>query len=547
MKARIDQIVRKRRGLADVSEREVDVNTIRIGRSGAAEIHLADPRVRLDHAVIEGGNGRFEIRAFGDAIILIDGQPNSVGVLRPGTRVSVGPYELRLGEPPEGVDLLIAVELVQPFDAEAASALTEDMREVARHLPGRRLVAWTLSLVVLALFLAVPVIAALSPGMREATKAFRPLAAWNSGPISNVHRPIAENCTACHVKPFVQVENAQCLVCHAATRQHADPQMVDLSGIRCESCHKEHNGQRLASRADDGFCIGCHANIAAVAPKTALAAVGPFATAHPEFRPTVVADAAGPAFARVALDRKPVENSNLRFPHDKHLKRDGLRTHAGVVTLSCANCHTPDPSGATMLPVRMEAQCGTCHTLGFERRFPDWTVPHGEPDKVRRTIAGLYSQIALAERREVDRAQPTRQRPGEASPEEKVQREADRAWVEARTEEAMVTTFGASGCGLCHVTEKKPEGWTVRPVHVASQFMEKARFNHARHTTVGCGECHAAQTSSSSADVMLPGIATCRGCHGGDKPEDGKVASTCLSCHEFHTHAVHIRSAETSK
>jgi hypothetical protein len=174
-------------------------------------------------------------------------------------------------------------------------------------------------------------------------------------------------------------------------------------------------------------------------------------------------------------------------------------------------------------------------------------VPHGEPDRVRRTISGLYSQIALAERREVDRAQSTRQRPGELSSEERIQREADRAWVEARTEEAMATTFGASGCGFCHVTEKKPEGWTVKPVHVAPKFMATARFNHARHTTVGCGECHAVQNSSTSADLLLPGIESCRGCHGGERPAVGKVASTCVSCHAFHTHAVHIRSAEAAK
>jgi predicted CXXCH cytochrome family protein len=547
MRARIDQIVRKRRGLADVSERDIDVATIRIGRGGSAEIHLADPRVQLDHAVIEGADGRFEIRAVGDAILLVDGRPVAVALLKPGARISVGPYELRIGEPPPGFELAIAVELMQPFDAESAAALTDDMREIARHLPGRRLVAWALSLAILVLFVAVPVIAALSPGLREATKAFRPLAAWNSGPISNVHRPIAENCSACHARPFVQVENAQCLACHAATRQHADPQMVDLGGLRCESCHKEHNGQKLATRADDGFCAGCHAAIAKVAPNTTLADVGAFATAHPEFRPTVVADPVGPVLRSMSLESKPTEHSNLRFPHDKHLRREGLRTATGVVTLTCANCHTPDPSGVTMLPPRMEAQCGGCHTMGFERRFPDWTVPHGEPDKVRRTIAGLYSQVALAERREIDRAQPTRQRPGDLSADEKVQRETDRAWVEARTEEAMTTTFGASGCGLCHVTERKPEGWTVKPVHVAHAFMHKARFSHARHTTTGCGECHAAQTSATSGDVLLPGIETCRGCHGGGTPAVGKVASTCLSCHAFHTHTDHIRSAETAK
>jgi predicted CXXCH cytochrome family protein len=547
MKARIEQIVRKRRGLADVSERDVDVISLGIGRSGSADIHLADPRVRLDHAAIEGEGGRFEVRAIGDAVVLVDGRPAAVAALVPGTRVSIGPYELRIGEPPPGIDLAVAVELIQPFDAESAAALTDDMRSVARHLPGRRVVAWTLSLAIFVLFLALPVIAALSPGVRDATRMFRPLAVWNSGPISNVHRPIAENCTACHARPFVQVENAQCLACHATTRQHADPKMVDLGGERCESCHKEHNGRRLATRTADAFCAGCHDAIAKVAPATELANVGGFETAHPQFRPTLVTDAAGPVLSRISLDTRPKESSNLRFPHDKHLRREGLRTMSGTVTLTCASCHVPEAGGERMRPIAMEAQCGGCHTLGFERRFPDWTVPHGEPDKVRRTIAGLYSQIALAERREVDRARTDRQRPGELNAEERIQREADRAWVQARTDEAMATTFGAGGCGLCHLTERKADGWTVRPVRVVQEFMPKARFSHAKHTAVGCGECHAAPTSSASDDVLMPGIATCRGCHGGETPEPTKVASGCVACHAFHVHPVPIRSAEAAK
>lgn len=547
MKVRIEQIVRKRRGLADVSERDVDVTTLRIGRSGAADIHLADPRVLLDHAVIEGGDGRFEVIAVGDATVLVDGRPAVTSVILPGSRISVGPYEISIGEALPGLDLKVVVELVHPFDTQGAAELTDDDRRISRHLPPRRLIAWALSLLILVVFLGIPVLAGLSPPVREATRAFRPFAAWNSGPISNVHRPVAETCTACHARPFVRVENAQCLACHVSTRQHADTAMLDLGGERCESCHKEHNGAKLATRAYDGFCVGCHGAIAKVTPKSTLLDVAGFSGSHPEFRPTLVVDADGPVLKRISLETRPAEQSNLRFPHDKHLRRDGLRTATGVVKLGCANCHVPEPGGGRMQPVRMEAQCGGCHTLAFERRFPDWTVPHGEPDKVRRTIAGLYSQIALAERRGIDRAQPGRQRPGEVAPEEKALRETDLAWVEARTEEAMASTFGASGCGLCHLTERKATGWTVRPVHVSQRYFEKARFSHARHTTVGCAECHTAETSSASQEVLVPGIDTCHGCHGGETPTLGKVASSCLTCHAFHTHPVPIRSAEAPR
>ncbi len=541
------QIVRKRRGLADVSERDVDVTTLRIGRSGAADIHLADPRVHLDHAAIEGVERRFEVVAVGDATVLVDGRPAATAVIVPGSRISVGPYEIRIEEPSAGLDLKAVVELVHPFDAEAAAELIDDVRQISRHLPPRRLIAWALSLLVLVIFLGVPVIAGLSPSVREATRALRPFAAWNSGPISNVHRPVAETCTACHARPFVQAENAQCLACHVSTRQHADPGLLDLGGGRCEACHKEHNGAKLATRADDGFCLSCHGAMAKVAPKSTLLDVAGFAGAHPEFRPTLVTDAVGPTLTRVSLETKPAERPNLRFPHDKHLRADGLRTATGVVKLACASCHVPEPGGGRMQAVRMEAQCAGCHTLAFERRFPDWTVPHGEPDKVRRTIAGLYSQIALSERRGIDRAEPGRQRPGEAAPEERALRETDLAWVEARTGEAMASTFGASGCGLCHLTERRAEGWTVRPVHVSQRYFEKARFSHARHTTVGCGECHAAETSSASEEVLMPGIQTCLGCHGGETPAVGKVASSCLTCHAFHTHPVSIRSAEAPR
>jgi predicted CXXCH cytochrome family protein len=547
VKARIVHIIRKRRGMADQSEQVVEAPLIRVGRGAASEIYLADPQVRLEHAVIDTTPSGPVVRAAGDATVLVDGRPTALATVGPGQRISVGRHDLTLEPAPPGYDLAVSVELVRPFDAEAAAALTDRMRRVSAHLPSRRITSWVMSLLILVLFLAVPVIAGFSPAVREATKPFQPFASWNPGTIANVHRGAADSCTTCHARPFVRVENAQCLACHVTTRQHADPKFLDLNATRCETCHKEHNGVKLVTRTDDALCAGCHGRIAVTAPGTTLLDVTSFATAHPEFRPKLVTDPDGPVLKRVALDMKPVEKTNLRFPHDKHLNKEGVRTTTGVVKLDCANCHVPEPGGGAMKPVSFERNCAACHTLAFERRFPDWTLPHGEPDKVRRTMLGLYSQLALAERKGVDRAAPARQRPGEVSAEEKAQREADVAWVEARTEEAMASSMGPSGCGLCHATERKADGWAVRPVHVHQRYMEKARFSHARHVNTGCGECHAAQTSANSEEVLMPGIETCRGCHGDETPTANKVASSCLSCHAFHTHPVPMRSAEAGK
>ena len=51
-----------------------------------------------------------------------------------------------------------------------------------------------------------------------------------------------------------------------------------------------------------------------------------------------------------------------------------------------------------------------------------------------------------------------------------------------------------------------------------------------------CENCHAAQTSKESADLLIPGIANCRECHAGERAKD-KVASGCVACHGYHQSA----------
>jgi len=48
---------------------------------------------------------------------------------------------------------------------------------------------------------------------------------------------------------------------------------------------------------------------------------------------------------------------------------------------------------------------------------------------------------------------------------------------------------------------------------------------------VSCTECHAALTSRETADILIPGIATCEKCHhsGADAAE-----SRCFECHTYH-------------
>jgi predicted CXXCH cytochrome family protein len=74
-------------------------------------------------------------------------------------------------------------------------------------------------------------------------------------------------------------------------------------------------------------------------------------------------------------------------------------------------------------------------------------------------------------------------------------------------------------------------------VSLQDSFFPKAKFSHAAHEGATCTSCHAALTSESSEDVLLPSIETCRSCHAGEHTEI-RTPSTCVSCHDFHSETV---------
>ena len=75
----------------------------------------------------------------------------------------------------------------------------------------------------------------------------------------------------------------------------------------------------------------------------------------------------------------------------------------------------------------------------------------------------------------------------------------------------------------------------VAPVTLRDNFLPKGTFNHRAHEAgeLKCKDCHLAETSRSSTDVLLPSIVTCQSCHGGEHAQ-ATVQSTCTMCHGFH-------------
>src|SRR3546814_17359197 len=63
--------------------------------------------------------------------------------------------------------------------------------------------------------------------------------------------------------------------------------------------------------------------------------------------------------------------------------------------------------------------------------------------------------------------------------------------------------------------------------------MHKGWFDHKPHETEECTSCHLAEKSGAASDLLLPDLASCRECHGGESAR-AAVPSGCAMCHDYH-------------
>lgn len=544
-----------RRSSGGYAHRDVDVSAsvLRIGRGADSEIYLPDPRVPLRAAEIKLEAGGAFVESVGPFDIRVNGAPTRRARLAPGDKVTIGPYDLQAGEPPAGRELMIAVELVRPLGDHLEQLKQRSRTRLESTWLSKRRTSWGLFLALALLFLAAPVAWSLmtpaADGMANmdqrhaAAFPLTPDKPWDSGDFSSSHKFFANDCKTCHVKPFQQVRDDACLSCHGAINHHGEPELFAQASAAlpaCQSCHKEHNGDSGIILTRQALCVDCHADLKSRAPETALLNVSDFGSGHPGFRPTVVVDHAKGKVERIALtDRDRLkEDGGVRFPHDKHLTRanGGLRTPDGRRIMECGDCHTPEPGGMGMQPIRMETHCAECHQLNFEPRDPERTVPHGKPKEVQLILTDYYAKVAL-EGGFDDPAAPAAVRRLPGTPLAPEARAEALAWAKARAEEAISTAFGKQLCGYCHAVVQGADGaWDVVKPMLADRWLAMGKFHHESHASVECGECHAAETSKEAADVLLPDIAKCQSCHGGESAS-AKVPSACVMCHDFHNPA----------
>jgi hypothetical protein len=356
---------------------------------------------------------------------------------------------------------------------------------------------------------------------------------------------------------------------------------------RCASCHREHldaKGQRPAAGAPPSTvtagkasvpdkptlvltqdCAACHGQLKARLSDTALIDT-PDWNRHPDFRPLITVSLGGaqPTLARVALSQNPSEPTGLKFPHRLHLlttrgvARMGQELGAGRGyggALDCGSCHRPDATGKGFQPVEMNRDCGACHSLAYARNGGELKLlPHGHPDQVAATLKAFYAGMGPIRMVAPNPSAWSRRLPGQAA-------EAGaqtRAWTTGASPAAAVSAIRAvfspgGACYDCHTVRPPagadPTAWTIAPVRLNNRYLPRGGFDHGvrqhRQTADGrqiCGDCHRAETSDRSEDLLLPKIAQCAACHGKTVRPAGvqtfaPAASDCAECHSYHSPA----------
>jgi predicted CXXCH cytochrome family protein len=526
-----------------------------IGRAPSQHLQLSSPGVELEHAVLMTSTlGGLRVAPLSGKAILVNGRREiRARRVAPGDVIEVGTAKLTIH--PSRSRRAVILEVNEPESD--GGATHEESTEAPVSGPRMSPWSWGLSLTCAVLFLFLPLAGLVMPGIQEPLRETPLLPSdnlWSPGPLHTAHQSIGTRCDACHIKPFEPVRDKECFVCHAVVAHHVDIRTPDVNLFRdkqCTSCHLEHKQPAALVQRDPRTCTECHADLKHEKPNTRLLDATDFGTNHPDFRLTVLAStpAGGEDLSSrwqaVRLDRSDpehfVEHSHLKFSHEQHLNPKGVKSPTGERVLSCQDCHRPNSSGRDMLPIRMETNCSGCHSLRFDEHDPTSGVPHGDLNAVYKTLREHFSHTYLEQSNSA--ATPgSRQlrRPGgeQRVLTEKEQRRA-REWVDEQSFKIARELLEKRVCANCHEVTHDPtrtglEQWRVEPVRLTSNWMPRARFDHAAHISETCVSCHtSAQKSKHATDILLPDIARCRECHGGME-SSAKVASDCLMCHPFH-------------
>jgi hypothetical protein len=528
----------------------LEVGRLTIGRGAEQLIQIPDARLAIEHARIEQKKGDFWLRALTEDAIPVNGVARRKALLRRGDVLSLAGRHLTIEDiRPDGVMVLRLGLQREGESGEAVAPAHQTLKETGLRATAA---SWALVAGVLTLTLLAPLLTSWNTPLRAHLRAAPLLPSdglWLPGPLHTAHRSIGQNCNACHGATFQRVSNQACSSCHAGTQHHVpvgSPARPLFAALQCVGCHVEHSTPSQLVDTGSRQCVACHANLRKLDPQTPLQDATDFGSDHPGFS-LALTEPQGQGTDTVwqtRLERadfrpRSQEHSNLKFSHEVHLDKRGIKSPTGDQVLTCGDCHQADASGRNMQAIRMEAHCSRCHSLLYDENDPTSAVPHGALAPVFTALEDHFSRMFLQPA--VPGASPAqRRRPG--GERVALTRDEQRRALEWTTRESMQAAhelLEKRVCFECHTITHLPgrtgfDQWRIEPVKLASSWMPRAEFNHAAHRSSTCVSCHrTAERSRSSADVLMPDIKECRSCHGGGH-DKARLASDCTMCHRLH-------------
>jgi pSer/pThr/pTyr-binding forkhead associated (FHA) protein len=324
---------------------------------------------------------------------------------------------------------------------------------------------------------------------------------------------------------------------------------------RCASCHTEHVGTGAGesgrkqpapvtpAELTRNDCKDCHTGLKDRLPDTAIGDAPDWGH-HPDFRPLVnvaFAPAGKPRLEQLALAGRPQQATGLIFSHREHLLANGRVARMAIdlgsgggygKALACESCHRPTADNKSFKPIEMTRDCSACHALDFATRngVPQ-TLKHGD-------VAAVVAQLKAYYMQGGDAADNAMRPPVFDS-----LHSAAGQMVTAQVRRAFAT---GGSCDGCHVITRpaSPDSldFKVAPVNLVERHLPHGAFDHdipAHHQDASgkatCSDCHAAEKSDRTQDVLLPHINECDDCHGKTREQAAQAASSdCAECHDFH-------------
>lgn len=349
---------------------------------------------------------------------------------------------------------------------------------------------------------------------------------------------------------FSRMDQA-CLACHRAQAFHHADVARDTS---CCVCHREHQGAAPMAAVAARNCVDCHGDAGQMLaareksrrlPAAAFARrVQPGLVVHSEPRP---ADGYTDVITSFAVDHPefrvlrdgPRDTNTLRFNHRLHLTGSEIPLVNGR-PLDCSYCHQPDSTNAFMRRISFEKDCRACHALDFDGRNPGMTLPHGDAAYVRAFLRSLPAQYADYAQR---RLGITGRREIDAFVQRQIRSLRERVLSGEDLERSVFLGVASAGpapgaprpafnaCAYCHeVSWREGAAPVVTPPQTPDRWLPGAAFDHSKHASMACAECHAAARSERTSDVILPSRQSCARCH---SPRGG-ADHGCASCHVYH-------------